>query len=366
MSPAFSSNRQAAAFVALVALLIALPMLMANTGRPDRRDVYPTVAIKYGPFSYIQQKIFDESGDVDVAFVGSSEIWCAIDTPYVQEKFSEHLGREAQVFTLGWPWPGFDALYVITRDLLEHRHVKLLVVYDESRNGDSAHTHSSRWFLMNQSTEVFDGLSLKAQARFYGGAVLGIPRHLLSLARPNLLEAPEDCRPNFWNSYYHAPNIAQRLGSLRARLAFNVRPDFVPFTPRGGAAPGDFLLYSEQTRNAFEFSASGIDDYQLRFARKLAELCREKGTRLVFLHTPQYNGRGKSVIRERLCWPEALGPSVDLIGIPPDRLFSGISADDTRKLFYENGHFNENGQDFFTPLITPVLLKLHADTTHTH
>src|SRR3954453_8385081 len=123
MKPAFSSPRQASAFALLLASLLAMPAVMARTGRLHRRDVYPTIAWKYGPFPWIQQKIFAETRDADMVFLGSSHLWNAINTPYVQARLSERLGREAEVFSLGWPWAGFDAAYVIARDLLDHRRV---------------------------------------------------------------------------------------------------------------------------------------------------------------------------------------------------------------------------------------------------
>jgi len=128
MRPAFSSPRQAAAFALLLAVLLVLPALVARTGWLKRRDVYPAIAWKYGPFPWIQQKIFAETRDADMVFLGSSHIWSAINTPYVQQRLSAQLGREAEVFTLGWPWAGFDASYVIARDLLDHRRVHTLVI----------------------------------------------------------------------------------------------------------------------------------------------------------------------------------------------------------------------------------------------
>ena len=184
------SSWQAVTFALLVAVLMALPALMARTGRLDRRDVYPAIPVKSGPFSWIQQEIFTRTGDVDIAFLGSSHIWVAINTPYVQKKLSEQLGREAEVFTLGWPWAGFDALYVIGRDLLDHRRVRTLVIYDEYVPGDITHVACSRWFRIGENTEMLDGLSWRAKASYYGSAVLGMPRSLLSLLRPNLLEDP--------------------------------------------------------------------------------------------------------------------------------------------------------------------------------
>jgi hypothetical protein len=361
MQQAFSSVRQAVAWALLLAVLLASPGLLAITNCFQRRDVYPAIAWKYGPFPWIEQKIFAETKDVDIAFLGSSQIWCAIDTPYVQKKLSERLGHDAEVFTLGWPWPGFDALYVIARDLLDRRRVHTLVIYDEARSVDDLpHVESSKWFLMGSNSEALRGLPPLSQARLYAGAVLGMPRHLLSLLRPDLMEDPAHARTNFWNTYYRAPSVVERLGSLRARLAYGVSPDFVPFEPPAEVTPADVVVYSDQAPNAFELAGPPTGSYELHFAQRLAELCKEKGTRLVVLHTPSVHERGKTGIPEREPWPHLLAGSVDIVGIAPSRLFRGMSENDVTKLFFEDGHLNQNGQDWFTPLVTPTLLRLYA------
>ena len=364
MSPAFSSRRQALAFAGLLAVLLALPALIARAGVLKRSDVYPTIAWKYGPFPWIQQQIFDKKGDVDMAFLGSSHILFDIDTPYVQEKLSQQLGRDADVFTLGWPWPGFDALYTVARDLLDHRHVHTLVIYDEGGiDGgglDLPHEHSSRWFRMGENSEVLDGLPLVSQARLYGGAVLGMPRHLLSLVRPNLLEDPRHARPNFWNTYYRAPNLAYYRGAMRAHLAYGISPDFVPFQPPSTSTPDDAVIYSPDTLSAFQFAGLPTKPYALHFARALARLCAERGTQLIVLHLPSLIDTTDSAVHERENWQQVLGAPVEMMGIPPAKLFAGIPASDLKKLFFDDAHLNMNGQQMFTPLIAPALLKLYA------
>lgn len=362
MAPAFSSPRQSAAFALLLALIILAPALVARTGWLHRRDVYPAIPWIYGPSPWIQQKIFSESGDADIVFMGSSHIWNAINDLYVQKTLSERLGRKAEVFTLGWPWSGFDALYVIGRDLLDHRHVRMLVINDDGGE-DMPHNYSSRWFRIGENSEALAGLSPVAQARLYGGAVLGMPRTLLSLIRPNLIEDPLHARENYWNTYYHAPNLAANRGSLRARLLYPLDPGFVSYVPQGDATPADTVVYSTKTADQFLFPNQPAHAYQMHFIRKLARLCRERGTRLVILNLPTASIHPRRIIvRAPELRPSLLGAPADLVGIPPARLFAGITPHDLILLFYDNAHLNQNGQDFYTPLITPVLLELYEST----
>lgn len=362
MSPPFRSRFGGPSFALLLALLLALPALVAKTGWLDRRDLYPAIAWKHGPFPWIQQKIFSETGDVDIAFVGSSHLWDDVDTPYVQKKLSAQLGREATVFTLGWPWGGFDAVYFIARDLLDHRRVRTLVISDEGA-GSMPHYEASHWFRIGENTEALTGLGLLGQFRLYGEAVLGMPRQLLSLVRPNLLDDPLLAKNTFWDTYYRAPNVAANLGALRARLAYGASRDFVPFKPGGGATPEDARVYSAANAGEFTFTGPRTHENGLHFVRRLARLCQERGTQLVILQTPFYPERQEKLIPLRERWPEVLGAQAQIAGVAPARLFAGIPDGDIEKLFYEDGHLNQNGQELFTPVVTPMLLKLYAESS---
>lgn len=359
MTPAFSSTRGAVTFALLLAIIIALPALMGETGWLNRRDVYPAIPWKYGPFLWIQQQIFDKKTDVDVAFIGSSHIWNAIDTPLVQKYFSSRLGRPADVITLAWPWNGFDAAYIIGRDLLVHRHVHMLVIDDEGPD-PIPHYHSSRWFRMGDNTEALAGLPFDSKLALYGGAVLGMPRQLVNFIRPNLVDDPYKAEGTFWDTYYHAPNVAQNLGALRARLGWDVTPNFVPFEPHNDTTPADALILSANTRDHFKAMGPATSAYQLHFMNKLAMLCKERDTHLVFLVTPRIEHPEDTSIEVRELFPELLGTPADLIGIPQARFFAGMPEADRTKLFYEGAHANQNGQTYFSNLIAPRLFDLYA------
>jgi|HubBroStandDraft_1064217.scaffolds.fasta_scaffold2354840_2 hypothetical protein len=81
MAPAFSSSRQAAAF-ALQLLVILLSPLLAGKGLlPTREQMYSATGRDTIDFPYFHQQIFEENGDIDIAFMSSSRLGCAIDAP---------------------------------------------------------------------------------------------------------------------------------------------------------------------------------------------------------------------------------------------------------------------------------------------
>ena len=360
MSPAFSSPKHAGGFALLLLLILLLPALVGKSHLPPREEVYSATPWRFGPYPFLHQQIFEEKGDIDIAFMGSSHIWSGIDTPYVQQEASRMLGRKATVISLGWPWPGFDALYFIAQDLLRNRKVHMLVIHEEFRGPLLPHTAASRWFRFGDNTEALAGLPLQTQAGYYADAIRGMPRNLLSLIRPNLPVQSVAGKKNYWESFYQAPNPADKLGALCAQIGFNYNPDFVEYTPGTQLRESDAYVYSPETKGKFEFSGEPTPPAQLHFARKVAELAKEHGTTLVFLHLPESTEMRATAIHEREFWPDALHADVQLMGIPPATLFAGLKDEEVLKLFYDSGHFNKNGQNYFSKSITARLLELYA------
>ena len=141
--------------------------------------------------------------------------------------------------------------------------------------------------------------------------------------------------------------------------------EFVDYTPVSQASPSDACICSSATDDKFRFSKEPMKPLQLHFAKKFAALARMHGTRLILLTLPRTWDKGAPFVQEREYWPEIMDSDVTMVGFPPSKLFSGMAPGDIEKLYYNEVHLNENGQKFFTKLITPTLLKLYeAQATH--
>ena len=362
MSPPFSSTKQAGAFALLLLGILLLPMLAGKSHLPPREQIYSSVPLSRGPYPYLHQQIFEEKCDLDIVFAGSSLMWVGIDAPYVQKELSEKLGRKTNVRNLGWVFGGFDVLYFITQDLLQNRKVRMLVIYDENSGTDTPHILSPRLFRFGDNAGVLAALPMGTKAAYYFGAILGMPRNLLSLCRANLDVDLSPTKMNYWEMRYHTPDIPSRLGSVSAQASFNDdwhNPTFTDYTPRSAAQSSDVHIYSPATTSYFRFEGRQTPCLQLRFARKLAELAQAHKTKLVFLHMTESTEMGSSVIQEPQFRPDELPGDVAMVGIPPAQFFQGMSVEDVRKLYYNDNHFNKNGQKYFTPLVTPALLELY-------
>jgi hypothetical protein len=369
MRPAFSSTKQAAAFALLLLLVLLSPVLAGKRLLPPREQAYASQSWGSGPYPWIENQIFQETNDIDIAFVGSSHILHAIDTPYVQAKLSEKLGRPAVVRTIAWGGAGFDALYFVTRDLLAHRKVRMLVIYDEDPLPGIRNTQVSAWFTFGEDAGLLSGLPNREQGVFYFAAIMGMPRNLLNLARNNLPTPLISNPPNYWEQHYGSASIVKLLGCTCSKLGFNydklsdLFTAFTPFTPRTAATPADTEIYSSMVKNDFEFGKTPLPAWQLYFAGKLAELAQTNECKVVMLTLPVLADAPATAIRERAFWPDIFRNGFWLIGIPPTKLFGGLTDQELHWLFTNSGHFNKNGMEYFTPLITPALLQIH-ETRH--
>ena len=366
MRPPFSSTKSAAAFALFLMVLLLLPGLAGKKLLPPREAIYASTPWRYGPFHCLRQEIFEEKGDIDIAFVGSSGILHGIDAPSVQKELSKALGRRATVLTFGWSWSGFDALYFISNDLLRTRKVKMLVFTEECREGGNSHHAAPYWFRFAENAGALYELSWQTQAAYYFAAIVGMPRNLLELARSNSGELTPEAA-NTWNQRFHTLNPTETLGSISARLGFNApfdQPNFSDYTPVTGITTSDVCIYSPATKGEFQFSGPPCPLLQLHFAREFGALAAQYHTPLVCLHLPETAKMRNTTIRQREFWPQALGAKVEMIGIPPVKLFAGMKDEEVQRLFLDPYHLNANGAKSFTRLIVPALIQIYESQNY--
>jgi hypothetical protein len=361
MRPAFSSTRQAAGFTLLLLLILLSPAMIGKKLLPSREQLYDSMRWESTPLCWIRNQIFEEKGDIDIAIVGSSHITTFLNPSYIQEKLSKKLGRRAVVRTIGWGGAGYDELYFIARDLLAHRRVRMLVFYDENTLTPNARLQT--WFRFGEDAALLSGLSRSEQSLFYFAAILGMPRNLVCLLRPNL-PAPLLARNNYWRIKFKTDDPATLLGTMRMEKGYAtfMSPRFVEFVPHTGVGPEEALVYSPDTRSRFEFSSAPLPAWQAVFASHFADLLNENHVKPLMLYIPTLRETRSPVIQESAPWPEVFGADFTLLGIPPAKMFSGLTEADLHKLYFDSQHLNSNGQDFFTSLITPALLQIYEDS----
>lgn len=367
MRPAFSSPRQAAIFTLMLLVLMGLPLIMKPSWLPSREQIYNVEGWSYGPKPWIHNQIFEETNDIDIALMGSSRMIHAIDPPYLQQKLSEMLGRPAVVRMFGWGGPGFDGTFFLAQDLLAHRRVHMVVSDDENPLGGRRNPALIEWFQYGKSAEELAGLTLSEKAAFYFGNLMAMPHDFLALVRPNLDAPLVTDPPNGWEVGNATASTVSLLGATRSKQGFRESTDdpyskFIPFAP---PAPANVAaeVYSPGQSKDFEFQDQPLPNWHLQFARRLAALTQEHHCALVLVYLPALKEARLPTIPEGQDWPKIM-PGVILLGIPPAKMFDHLPDSDVQKFYVDPRHFNANGQDYFTQLITPALLAIYENTTN--
>jgi hypothetical protein len=364
MRPAFGSTKSAAAFALLLLVLLLSPVLVGKNLLPPREQSYSVQAWGNGPYPWIRNQIFEETNAIDIAFMGSSHLFNAINTPQVQAELSKKLGRPAVVRTIAWGGAGYDGLYFITQDLLAHRRVRMIVFYDEDPGIGFRNSASVSWFRWADNAAALAGLPLNEQALFYFAAIVGMPRNLLCELRPNLPAPLITNKKNYWETIAAAPNPVTQLGALSYGKGFAPTPmtaaaPFEKFIPDNGATPAEVAIWSPETKTNFAFATAKVPDWQVHFARRLGTLFRNHDVQPVMLHLPVLAEARATVLAERTNWTKIFGGDCKLMGIPPVKMFGGLTDGEVRKLFADPVHLNRNGQEYFTRIIAPSLFKIY-------
>jgi hypothetical protein len=238
------------------------------------------------------------------------------------------------------------------------------VVY-EDYNSQNRNNKSPVWFRFREDAGTLAGLPVSQQAYFYFASMVGLPRNLLCLIRPNL--AADMQVRNYWEKHYGSVNLIANLGSTTSELAFDARPKpevdssipFVSFSPANGAVASDACIYSKTTRTNFEFSTKPLPVWQVHFMRLFAEMTTRYNCQLTMLHIPDLADVRSSRIDELAFWPEIFGTNLVMLGVPPAKMFGSLSDEDIHKLYFNPGHLNKNGQVYFTSLILPSLMQIY-------
>ena len=229
---------------------------------------------------------------------------------------------------------------------------------------DTPHKQAWRWFRYTEDAGELAGLPLRYKLTYYYGSILGLPRNLLSLLRPNLEPVLTPEKQSAMETAHHWTLPTKMLGSLAVQISNDDRPDlFSKFSPDTTTQPSDFAIYSPQTKNKFQFDKNDTASLQIYFARKLAALAQAHGTSLTCINLPNYDDRKSPLIREKYYWPDAMQAQINMAGIPPATLFDGLPEKDISNLFFDPYHFNENGMAYYTRLLAPSLIMIYDHTT---
>ncbi|MGH9903975.1 MAG: hypothetical protein ACRD8U_00160, partial [Pyrinomonadaceae bacterium] len=204
---------------------------------------------------------------------------------------------------------------------------------------------SFRWLPYGGNDVAWRGLPLRIRLALYGEQVLGAPRHLLGIIRPDIQEK---------SNFYHTLALLKGAYRIEERLD----EPFVLLNARPPDLSALSMIYSPETNRSFSFTQQPLSPYQMHFLRLTTELVRRHNLPVAILNIPLYRQRRDTTVEERMNWSLVFGLEMPIIGVPPATLFHGLTDSEINNCFYDE-HMNINGSDLFTRTVTPAILAVY-------
>jgi hypothetical protein len=222
-----------------------------------------------------------------------------------------------------------------------------------------------RWLLPGESDLELQSLPARYRLTFYAGSVLGSPRHLLSLFRPDRLDSSPYAPVRNGDIFVRA----DEHGAVKIERGL-VPDSFTRWTPSAPQLDPRSMTYSDAARADFRFTGDPLNRFQTHFLRLCFELLERRKIPAALVHVPLWHERASNVVEERMDWPAIFGRNVELVGVPPARLFAGMTEKEKRLLYYNTPdlpkeHLNRNGSEYFTRTIAPAIVEIYVRRTST-
>lgn len=344
----FATTRQAVGFAFLVLFFLLLPLVLAVFEVPSREEVYAGSRHTIDLFHY--RELFEKKTDVDIAVIGLSTLWVGLDSSYLEDQLGMKLGRKAAVFTMGANNVGEDLVYLLVKDLLEHRRVKMVILAPPPRRQQNPHPDIHRVLQYGIHKDSWEGLPLLEKARFYALCVLGAPRQALGAIRPDIMRGIK-------------PELALANGTWIRSVGWQGIKDN-HFTEKKVAPiladPREFIHYGGRDEGDISFT-NEMSPYQEYFFRKTIDLLRSNGVKVALLYLPLYNDRTNKTIPIRASHDATLGSGLPIVGLAPAKFFRGMSDEEIQYLYYNINHFNTNGTEYFSKTFTPAIMEVYSN-----
>ena len=336
VAPVFSRRYQAVCFILVSVLSLLAPLIMPKVLPVKAR--YETVPWGLGDYAFMREQIFEESRPVDVLFLGPSAVWAGINPDVVEQALTARSGREATVLNFGANFFGHELAYFLLRDTLLHRRVRLVVLGVPSPTMSTPHVVTPYMLDVYRDAALIDSAPPRARLTYYAAAVLGAPRQLLSLVRPN----------RALNDFEQARHLIEKSGHGQH---YETRAD------RGTVenvddADGDAWL----TKGNRRIVEDPPEPHQEALLRAIAALCEQSGTRLTLVHMPRQTDDASVVV---LPVSDLLDGRLRLIA--PASKFMFLEPDGRAAFFRNAGHLNYRGSIQFTRDILPAVLSAYDD-----
>jgi hypothetical protein len=239
---------------------------------------------------WIYERIHTDPSPIDIAFIGTSRIGLSMHSSRLEADL-RRLGVSAKAANLHIVKTGVNMQYVVAKELLEARHVKLLVI--EMTEWEDRKPHPDFIFL----ADTWDVLAAPTIVNLnYFSDLVRLPGRQADLffqtqRRRLRLDAPSFVPPYEGPNLDHAEFIQTLDGRRHERLESYTQAEMDALRKEQERLTTPPLLPT--SLNEFEFHLTRY------YTRRILDLAKAHHTSVVFLYTPRYGGPAQPIPYQR-------------------------------------------------------------------
>ena len=268
----------------LLMLLTACVFWCAVVALPhDKYLRYQSLNDHVAPNAYwIYQRIHRDETPIDVAFVGSSRTGRSVNTARLQRDLAER-GFDVHAVNFHVVKTGRDMHYVIAKELLTHRKVKLLVV--EMTELEDRKSHPDFIFLADPIDVIRAPILINLN---YFSDLARLPGRQTDLFLETRMEGLGLRKPDFVPPAYQGPNLdwTEYLDTLDGKR--------YPLTTQHSREQMEELRHKQEASITPAVLPQSFENLEFQVPRhyiaSILALAKEQGTKVVFLYAPRYGG----------------------------------------------------------------------------
>jgi hypothetical protein len=358
----FLKTWHAVALLLLLIFSLALPFFFHSKSKAARAKIYSALPLGHGPVYFYHDAIFtDQASPIDFLFIGESTMWTSIDVKVIKDWFLKNRGIEINSLVLAGNWPGEERNYLLLRELLEHRKVRFVFFNVLTHRNDGLHPIFKYLWNPYYDQIEFAGVPLQDQISLYAESIIGGPRKLIQIFRPDgpLSDVANSVAitANQGAFLRDAGMQPQNPGALALKFeAIDIFPKYI-----------DPETYTYRWTNNPKFKLTNhpiFDELEKAFLSHSIRLARSQGAEINLIKMPDACDENKELTLLRDYSSELKDQNVSIYGIPFVDLFPSngrlhYNRYDYTSFFYNCRHLNSNGARYFTRALLPFLVQVY-------
>jgi hypothetical protein len=325
MGPPTMTPRRYLALAAALTLAIVVGVCLLPSDRYLRfASMTEPAVVKAG---WIYERIHYDPTPIDIAFIGTSRTLFGVDSNEVESVLGGLTNEDLHVVNFALEHPGRDMHWLLARELLTTRRVRMLIL--EVNEDEPRDLHPAFGSLADVSDVIAAPLVINVS---YFSNLIRLPGRQLSLflysMLPNALRSEVAFDPAWYRGAHWDDTWAER-GPPRAPF-YPIRPRTIFPTPAGMAQELTQDARLRARRIHLPSSLTWLEHRaNIYYIHKIAALAHEKGVALNFLYLPSYHSSARPTEAKTY-------QSFGSIWTPPEFLSE-------RELWSDVNHLNYNG-----------------------